>query len=107
MISKTCSVVCFHSVVKDILLRSELCILLSFCGHRSMTWRVVVGDHDIYTNEGREQYLSVSQVYVHPSWNTNNVAAGSVLQKLNCTHYCTHWLISIKQKTSFLIKKNH
>lgn len=46
--------------------------------NRSMTWRVVLGDHDINNHEGREQYMSVSQVYVHPYWNSNNVAGGSV-----------------------------
>ncbi|XP_030585036.1 elastase-1-like isoform X2 [Archocentrus centrarchus] len=46
------------------------------CVDRSMTWRVVLGDHDIYSNDGTEQYKSVSQVYVHPYWNSNNVAGG-------------------------------
>lgn len=47
------------------------------------TWRVVLGDHNINTNEGREQIKSVSRVYVHPNWNSNNVAGGLVLYKLN------------------------
>uniref|UniRef100_A0A3Q4AS12 pancreatic elastase n=1 Tax=Mola mola TaxID=94237 RepID=A0A3Q4AS12_MOLML len=34
------------------------------CVDRSRTWR------------GREQYMSVSRVYIHPNWNTNNVAGG-------------------------------
>uniref|UniRef100_A0A3P9HJS6 pancreatic elastase n=1 Tax=Oryzias latipes TaxID=8090 RepID=A0A3P9HJS6_ORYLA len=58
------------------LIKTGWVMTAAHCVDRSMTWRVVVGDHDIYTNEGKEQYLSVSQVYVHPSWNTNNVAAG-------------------------------
>jgi len=44
----------------------------------SRTWRVVLGDHDIYNQEGREQYMTVSQVIIHPNWNSNNVAAGCV-----------------------------
>lgn len=44
----------------------------------SRTWRVVLGDHDINKNEGREQYMSVSRVYIHPNWNSNNVAGGLV-----------------------------
>ncbi|XP_055016275.1 elastase-1-like [Boleophthalmus pectinirostris] len=40
----------------------------------SRTWRVVLGDHNINSNEGREQYMSVSRVHIHPRWNSNNVA---------------------------------
>lgn len=47
--------------------------------HSPRTWRVVLGDHDIYNHEGTEQYMTVSQVYVHPSWNSNNVAGGLVI----------------------------
>ncbi|KAJ0023423.1 hypothetical protein NQD34_003322 [Periophthalmus magnuspinnatus] len=43
---------------------------------RSRTWRVVLGDHNINSNEGREQYMSVSRVHLHPRWNSNNVAGG-------------------------------
>ncbi|WP_257619486.1 trypsin-like serine protease, partial [Neisseria meningitidis] len=41
-----------------------------------MTWRVVLGDHNINAQEGTEQYMSVYSVYIHPYWNSNNVAAG-------------------------------
>uniref|UniRef100_A0A3Q0SAK9 Chymotrypsin like elastase family member 1, tandem duplicate 2 n=1 Tax=Amphilophus citrinellus TaxID=61819 RepID=A0A3Q0SAK9_AMPCI len=51
------------------------------CVDRSMTWRVVLGDHDIYGNDGTEQYKSVSQVYVHPYWNSNNVAATNIYKQ--------------------------
>ncbi|KAG5275195.1 hypothetical protein AALO_G00144650 [Alosa alosa] len=46
------------------------------CVDSSRTWRVVLGEHTLYTNEGREQTIAVSQVYIHPGWNSNNVAAG-------------------------------
>lgn len=46
--------------------------------HSSRTWRVVLGDHNINTNEGKEQYMGVSKVYIHPNWNSNSVAGGSV-----------------------------
>lgn len=37
---------------------------------------MVAGDHNLYTNEGSEQVFSVSKIIIHPSWNSNNVAAG-------------------------------
>ncbi|KAH0629100.1 hypothetical protein JD844_010925 [Phrynosoma platyrhinos] len=44
--------------------------------YRNMNFRVVVGDHNIYQNEGTEQYISVGSIYIHPNWNSNNVAGG-------------------------------
>ncbi|XP_030632257.1 elastase-1 [Chanos chanos] len=58
------------------LIRTGWVMTAAHCVDTSRTWRVVVGDHDIYTHEGTEQYLSVSAVYVHPNWNRNNVAGG-------------------------------
>ncbi|KAI7790764.1 pancreatic elastase precursor, partial [Triplophysa rosa] len=43
-----------------------------------------LGDHNINTHEGREQYIAVSQVYIHPNWNRNNLAAGSDMTSLFC-----------------------
>lgn len=41
-----------------------------------MTYRVVLGEHDLYKNGGTEQIIAVSNVYIHPGWNSNSVAAG-------------------------------
>uniref|UniRef100_A0AAQ5YKY1 pancreatic elastase n=1 Tax=Amphiprion ocellaris TaxID=80972 RepID=A0AAQ5YKY1_AMPOC len=46
------------------------------CVDSTRTWRVVIGEHDLYTNSGREQIKSVSQVYIHPKWNRYSVASG-------------------------------
>ncbi|XP_051804811.1 elastase-1-like isoform X2 [Acanthochromis polyacanthus] len=46
------------------------------CVDSDRTWRVVLGEHDLYSISGREQFLSVSQVYIHPNWNRYNVANG-------------------------------
>uniref|UniRef100_A0A667ZNB5 pancreatic elastase n=1 Tax=Myripristis murdjan TaxID=586833 RepID=A0A667ZNB5_9TELE len=40
------------------------------------TYRVVLGEHDLNSNSGREQYISVGTIYIHPRWNSNNVASG-------------------------------
>ncbi|XP_056303332.1 chymotrypsin-like elastase family member 1.4 [Danio aesculapii] len=39
-------------------------------------WRVILGDHDITKQEGHEQSLTVSRVYIHPNWNTESVSSG-------------------------------
>ncbi|XP_056128786.1 elastase-1-like [Lampris incognitus] len=46
------------------------------CVDRARTWRVVLGEHDLNSNSGREQVMSVSRVYIHPKWNSNRVSAG-------------------------------
>lgn len=61
--------------------------ICAFSTYSSRTWRVVLGDHNINTNEGKEQYMSVSRVYIHPNWNSNSVAAGSVFGAHELTHF--------------------
>lgn len=48
----------------------------SFSHNSRMTFRVVVGDHNLSQNDGTEQYVNVQRIVVHPYWNSNNVAAG-------------------------------
>ncbi|XP_074386670.1 chymotrypsin-like elastase family member 1 [Zonotrichia albicollis] len=42
----------------------------------NLQYRVVAGEHNLYSNDGTEQVFSVSKIVVHPYYNTNNVAAG-------------------------------
>uniref|UniRef100_A0A7N8XA92 pancreatic elastase n=1 Tax=Mastacembelus armatus TaxID=205130 RepID=A0A7N8XA92_9TELE len=58
------------------LIRRGWVMTAAHCVDTSRTWRVVLGDHNLIANEGKEQYKSVSRVYIHPNWNRNNVAAG-------------------------------
>ncbi|NXI92270.1 CELA1 elastase, partial [Psophia crepitans] len=46
------------------------------CVDSNLNFRVVAGDHNLYTNEGSEQIFSVSKIIIHPYWNSNNVAGG-------------------------------
>ncbi|XP_029103542.1 elastase-1-like [Scleropages formosus] len=46
------------------------------CVDTTKTWRVVLGDHNIYVSEGTEQAIAVSNFYVHPNWNPNSLANG-------------------------------
>lgn len=50
--------------------------LSSFSHSSKFTFRVVAGDHNLSQNDGTEQYVQVQKIVVHPSWNSNNVAAG-------------------------------
>ncbi|XP_039602624.1 chymotrypsin-like elastase family member 1 [Polypterus senegalus] len=58
------------------LIKTNWVMTAAHCVDRSMTFRVVLGDHNINSNDGTEQYIAVQRVFVHPYWNSNNVAAG-------------------------------
>ncbi|KAL4839470.1 hypothetical protein H8958_002214, partial [Nasalis larvatus] len=58
------------------LIRQNWVMTAAHCVDSPMTFRVVAGDHDLSQNDGTEQYVSVQKIVVHPSWDSNNVAAG-------------------------------
>uniref|UniRef100_A0A8C9U5N2 pancreatic elastase n=1 Tax=Scleropages formosus TaxID=113540 RepID=A0A8C9U5N2_SCLFO len=58
------------------LVRRGWVMTAAHCVDRTRTWRVVLGDHNIYVSEGTEQVVGVSGVYIHPNWNSNSVANG-------------------------------
>ncbi|XP_063149838.1 chymotrypsin-like elastase family member 1 [Candoia aspera] len=59
------------------------------CVDRRMDFRVVAGDHNIDKNEGTEQILSVARIFVHPNWNSNNVAGGFDIALLRLSQSAT------------------
>nr|AAH95714.1 Zgc:112266 [Danio rerio] len=44
-------------------------MVAAHCVETSRKWSVALGDHDIYTHEGPEQYIGVKDVFIHPNWN--------------------------------------
>ncbi|CAL1609595.1 unnamed protein product [Knipowitschia caucasica] len=46
------------------------------CVDRPSTYRVVIGEHDLKKDSGKEQIKSVSKIHIHPNWNPSSVAQG-------------------------------
>uniref|UniRef100_A0A8C6SBW4 pancreatic elastase n=1 Tax=Neogobius melanostomus TaxID=47308 RepID=A0A8C6SBW4_9GOBI len=59
------------------------------CVLSARTWRIVLGDHDISNHEGSEQYMSVSNVYIHPDWDRNRPSAGNDIALLRLSSEAT------------------
>ncbi|KAL7837965.1 hypothetical protein AOLI_G00263690 [Acnodon oligacanthus] len=45
---------------------------------------VVLGEHDLTLPESKEQFLGVSAIYIHPSWN-NDLTAGNDIALIRLT----------------------
>ncbi|NXA56299.1 CELA1 elastase, partial [Nothocercus julius] len=71
------------------LIRQNWVLTAAHCVDSNLNFRVVAGDHNIYQAEGTEQTFSVSQIIIHPFWNSNNVAAGYDIALLRLSGYAS------------------
>ncbi|XP_067832377.1 chymotrypsin-like elastase family member 1 [Heptranchias perlo] len=52
------------------LIRHQWVLTAAHCVDRSgMSYRVVLGDHNIYEDDGTEQYINVQNIILHEGWN--------------------------------------
>ncbi|KAM4797281.1 chymotrypsin-like elastase family member 1 [Rhinophrynus dorsalis] len=58
------------------LIRADRVLTAAHCVDRTVSFRVVLGEHNLSQNDGTEQYISVSKIVKHANWNPSNVAAG-------------------------------
>uniref|UniRef100_UPI0037E8869A elastase-1-like n=1 Tax=Semicossyphus pulcher TaxID=241346 RepID=UPI0037E8869A len=71
------------------LIRRGWVMTAAHCVDSNRTWRVVIGEHDLNNVSGKEQIMSVVQVYIHSGWNSNNVAHGDDIALLRLSSEAT------------------
>uniref|UniRef100_A0A8C5LY46 pancreatic elastase n=1 Tax=Leptobrachium leishanense TaxID=445787 RepID=A0A8C5LY46_9ANUR len=92
------------------LIRSNWVLTAAHCVDRYTTYRVTLGDHNIYQSEATRQTISVDRVIYHGQWNTNSVAAGFDIAVLRlASHAVLNGAVQLAQLPSanVILANNH
>ena len=64
------------------LISPNFVLTAAHCAETALSIRITVGEHNLVVVDG-EQYISVSNITVHPLWNTNTLAYDYAILKLS------------------------
>ncbi|XP_066440462.1 chymotrypsin-like elastase family member 1 isoform X2 [Eleutherodactylus coqui] len=58
------------------LIRADRVLTAAHCVDRDISFRVVLGDHNLSVSEGTEQVIAVSSIKIHTNWDPQKLSSG-------------------------------
>ncbi|XP_063057093.1 elastase-1-like isoform X3 [Engraulis encrasicolus] len=92
-----------------VLVKRNWVLTAAHCVDSSRVYRVVVGEHDLNTQNCREQFVSVSRIIRHPGWtrrlsNGNDIALLQLSSSVTLNRYVT---LATLPPTNQVLRHNH